>query len=1286
MTQTSANTLQALLDDMQTMVAIIELDGTLSFVNNIPLLIANLKPEDVIGKKFWDCYWFNYDPRIQALIRENLARAAAGENIHEDMQARIADGLLWIEFSIHAALEKGKPVQLVAEGRDITARKEIENNYQQTLSALKDSEKTLALTLNSIGDGVITTDLHDNITSMNPAACAITGWPAEIALGQTLSNIFPLPNDTVPANLTGPDRLSARDYFTTLSNREGLEYQATISVTVIKDSENKVFGKTLVFSDITEQHRLREEARAAQQQLQGMFDGMQTMVAILDIDGRVLLVNNTPLLATGLEQSDVINQFLWACPWFTGNIKIQNGVRKDLESAAAGKSTLGDIQILTPEGWIWIEFSVHPVFDNIGNITQLVAEGHDPSVRRKVQEEREQALQELQKREQNLAITLDSIGDAVITTDARGFVTRMNPTAEQLTGWTFAQAENKPLKDIFTIVNERTGEPLASPVDKLMATGEIVHLSNHTTLIARDGSEYHIADSAAPIRDEKGNILGSILVFSDVTESYHLREKAAATQQQLQGLLDGMQTMVGIYDADGTVTFINNTPLFLLGIEQSEVLGLKLWECPWFAFNQASRDQIILDMNRAAAGESVISDVEIDTNMGKIWITFSAHPVFSSDGTVIQIVGEGRDITQRKTTENSLRSSEQQLRRYRDQAPLAAIEMDLEQTIVGWNTAAEKMFGYHFDDVKGRSVNILMPDTSTRADSQRLWDDLMNYSHGDVISRFLKKDGSIIYCQSHNAPFLDDDGHIVGACSILRDISVERAAQQALRDSEKTQRELLNSMVEGILVTDESGIISAFNQAAETLLGYSATEIVGQAVWPLFKGSTQETFDQNMARYIDTGNIRHIGMGIEINAICKNKKTFPTRIAIAELGKNPNGKRRFISSFRDLSDLKLQEEQLRRSQKMDALGKLTGGIAHDFNNLLGVVTGYAELLENALDKEEKLAQYAHEIHRAGERGAKLTRKLLSFSRHTSVTASSVDINALISGQQHMLATSLTPRINLIYELSEDAWPICIDSDDLEDAIINICINAMHAIEANGQIIINTRNTHLDTDNAQLRNLSAGDYLVLTIIDNGKGMDDETKERIFDPFFSTKGDKGTGLGLSQVYGFIERSKAAIDVASEPGWGTQFQLYFPRDNSANDNEALGSRYANPSPGGWETILVVDDELKLLELCTEILSQKGYTVLSAHNCGEALQLLDSTRVDLLLSDVIMPDMNGYELASIVAKKYPHIKIQMTSGYSDDRHVATGDNKLHHNLINKPYRAKTLLEKIRELLDSEA
>lgn len=637
---------------------------------------------------------------------------------------------------------------------------------------------------------------------------------------------------------------------------------------------------------------------------------------------------------------------------------------------------------------------------------------------------RDVAEKALRDNEHNLAITLDSIGDAVIATDATGNVTRMNKVAEQLTGWLLKEALGKNLKNVFPILNADSRQPIANPIEKVMSTGEIVYLSNHTTLISKDGTEYQIADSAAPIRDKNGNILGMVLAFNDVTEQYQLREAASKSKRDLQAIMDHSPAVIYVKDTEGRYTFANQQFEKLFHIQREDLIG------------KTDHDILPLD---------------------------TANEVQRNDKAVLAV---GRSL-------------------------------ELEEIVP-------------HDDGPHTYVSIKFP-------------------------------------------LINEKGNIYSICGISTDI---------------TER-------------------------------------------------------------------------------------------------------------------KQQEVQLRRSQKMDALGKLTGGIAHDYNNMLGVILGYSELLENQLTDQPKLADYVSQILHASKRGAELTKKLLAFTRHKSTQSDIFDINTLLLNEKHLLEKTLTVRIKLVLGLMDNLWPVRLDSGDLEDAVINMSINAMHAIKGNGQLTIQTSNEVINKMDAQRLNLIQGDYVLLSITDTGYGMNEETKGKIFDPFFSTKGEKGTGLGLSQVYGFVERSNGAIKVYSEPGNGTKLVLYFPR--CFENIFETSSRNENISNvlNGTETILVADDEPALLNLTSEILEGKGYHVICVENGKQALDILATEPVDLLLSDIIMPEMDGYHLAAIVQKKYPNMKIQLASGFADSYHADIVDDKLKHQLIHKPYTSLTLLKRIRELLD---
>jgi len=387
----------------------------------------------------------------------------------------------------------------------------------------------------------------------------------------------------------------------------------------------------------------------------------------------------------------------------------------------------------------------------------------------------------------------------------------------------------------------------------------------------------------------------------------------------------------------------------------------------------------------------------------------------------------------------------------------------------------------------------------------------------------------------------------------------------------------------------------------------------------------------------------------------------------------------------DITERQRNEENLRQSLKMDAIGKLTGGIAHDFNNMLSVILGFSELIKASIGKDDSTNHsYCDEVLNAAERARKLTSKLLEFSHKAPSYDEMVDVNALINGMQHLLQKTLTPRINLNVELAQEIWPIWLDKARLEDAILNICINSMHAMPDGGTLTFKSENSVCKKESVSLSDMPQGDAVMLTISDTGIGMTQDIKQKIFDPFFTTKGTDGTGLGLSQVYGFVQQFGGAVQVFSEPEQGTQFIIYIPRyTGQVVQEKALDSSGVLESLRGDESILVVDDEVAQLKLSSDILSSQGYEVRCAESASEALGILEDNCVDLMLIDVVMPDTDGYQLAAQVSECYPSIKIQMASGFTDQNQIKSADKILHTHRLQKPFTASKLLNRVRLLLD---
>lgn len=426
---------------------------------------------------------------------------------------------------------------------------------------------------------------------------------------------------------------------------------------------------------------------------------------------------------------------------------------------------------------------------------------------------------------------------------------------------------------------------------------------------------------------------------------------------------------------------------------------------------------------------------------------------------------------------------------------------------------------------------------------------------------------------------------------------------------------------------------------------------------------------------------------LDLNSNAEAQLQYPENHEDDELGDLTNT----INKY--LSERQVVEEQLRRSQKMEAIGQLTGGIAHDFNNILGIVIGNLEILQELIKDDNAAAERIKKAMKGGLRGAALTRKLLSFSRQDMSVDRLVSINEFVGGMEGLLTKSLTVSVDMTTLLGKNLWPVKIDPGDLEDAILNLSLNARDAMPDGGKLIIETSNKVI-SDDYVIRNVeaTAGEFVMFSVSDTGQGMTPEVRDKVMDPFFTTKKEgKGTGLGLSMVYGFVKRSGGHIKIYSEIGEGTTIRIYLPRAQDETDI-AQNETQSEVIPTGNETILVVDDEEALLDVAVLHLESLGYKTISAQHGIQALKILaDNKDIDMLFTDVIMPkDMDGYELALAAHKLNPALKVLITSGFTKHREkFVNGEgkyiSKLVSTLLSKPYNKSELAIAVRNTLDED-
>jgi PAS domain S-box-containing protein len=509
-----------------------------------------------------------------------------------------------------------------------------------------------------------------------------------------------------------------------------------------------------------------------------------------------------------------------------------------------------------------------------------------------------------------------------------------------------------------------------------------------------------------------------------------------------------------------------------------------------------------------------------------------------------------------------------------------------------------------------------------------------------------------------------------------------RSAQEGLRRSELNFRSLVTNAPYGICRCDAQGILLSANPALVAMLGYdSATELSGHNLANLHS-DWQQWF--TLADYL-----RSMQPFQGLNAQWVRKDGSAVLVRLSGRAIHSENDAVFFELFaEDVTEHHTLEEQLRQSQKMEAVGRLAGGIAHDFNNLLMVISGYCEFLTDRVGADSDLRGLVHEIQRATERAAALTRQLLAFSRKQMLAPKVMDLNAVVSENLKMLTRVIGEDIELLMVPGSGLGAVKADPSQIEQVIMNLAVNARDAMPQGGKLTIETANVTLDEGYARLHApVSPGEYVMLAISDTGTGMDADTHAHIFEQFFTTKGTKGTGLGLSTVYGIVKQSDGYIWVYSEPDKGTTFKFYLPRVSPSGEPvPAQPSRALAASGQVRETILLVEDENTLRHLARQYLSNQGYTVLEANNGVAALQLSATHPgpIHLLLTDVIMPGMNGRELAERISAARPETRVLFMSGYTENAIGHNGVMEPGINLLQKPFTLPALTAKVRETIDT--
>ena len=640
-----------------------------------------------------------------------------------------------------------------------------------------------------------------------------------------------------------------------------------------------------------------------------------------------------------------------------------------------------------------------------------------------------------------------------------------------------------------------------------------------------------------------------------------------------------------------------------------------------------------------------------------------------------------RDVSERHRTGEELRQSKEKYVRMIQASPDAITLRTLpERRYLEVNEGFCRITGYTAEEVLGKTsaeLNVWADPDQRRSTVEKI------LHEGEIHEeefRFRTKSGEIRFGQLAAVRVVVGNQECM--LSVTRDITERKQAEEELRRSEANFRSLVQDAPFGILQATPEGRILQVNPALIRMLGYDSEA-------ELLKLNTRDIYQdpKQRERLVEENSHKRDFHNLEVQWKRKDGRAITALLSGHRVTGTDHAPAYFEVFAEDITARRVLERQLLQSQKMEAIGRLAGGIAHDFNNLLGVVLGHTEILEEYAGRDPRLHNSVEAIHSATRRASSLTTQLLAFRRKQVVEPRILDLNASVREIEKLMHRVIGEDIELIIHLQPDLSTSQLDPGQLDQILMNLVVNARDAMPNGGKLILETADVTLDEPYVgQHLGATTGSFVMLSISDTGCGMDQETLSHIFEPFFTTKEKgKGTGLGLSTVYGIVKQCGGYVMAYSELGRGTTFKIYFPRTSGVPEAPRASDLRAK-IPSGKETVLLVEDETGLRELTRILLERAGYTVLEAANVEDAIRIAESAqcKIDLLLTDVVMPGMDGHELSRHLTERFPTLKVLYMSGYTDDVIVHRGVLDRGTTLLQKPFGRSALLSKVREVLDS--
>jgi two-component system cell cycle sensor histidine kinase/response regulator CckA len=1035
----------------------------------------------------------------------------------------------------------------------------------------------------------------------------------------------------------------------------------------------------------------------------------------LDRQGRTSFINEAMAGILGYSVEEIDGRLLWEfIPDAEQALAVSN-----FEDVVGGLRGQLELRVPRKDGSkVWILVSVSPIVDDNGKTAGALGMVTDI-------DDRKRAEYELRRAEERFRALAENLPLIMYQAPLHGHrpSTYISPHCESLIGYTAEEWVADPT------LYERVIHP--DDRKRVLAAIEAANQSRSTfaaeyRVFTRDGRTVWVLDESLPVTsDGHEYVLGFVIDITEKKESerrleaqHHVASILAERPPLQEGCLRILRAVCRNLDLDvGSIWRVDSqagvlrhvelwhlpsveVPAFeaktrTLTLERGEGIPGRVWDAdqplwlPMFEGDpNAPRATVALREGlRAAFAVPITVRSEV---LGVI--EFFSASIAEPDVELLQVMGIiGGQIGQffeREAAKVELVKAEARYRRLAEQLPLVTYIAPLDgySPSIYMSPQIEGLTGYTAAEWQSDQeffLKLLHPDDRDRVIAE-IDETIATRTEFSSEYRLIARDGRVVWIKDESVTVHDETGTPLYAQGYFLDITERMQAEERLREGARHYRTLLETANDAFISIDDESTIVEWNPKAEELFGWTRAEALGRPLTELvIPPEHRKAHLRGLRRFLETGEGPVLGQTLELSALRRDGSQLPVELTIWPTGSN--GSYRFNAFLRDISERHALEEELRQAQKMEAVGRLAGGVAHDFNNLLLAISGYSELALAGLSQsgvDGDIRETIEQVKVAAERATALTSQLLAFSRKQVLRPEVVDLNTLVRTVEGLVRGVIPASLDLHISLDPAPCSVKVDPGQMEQAIMNLTINARDAIgAAGGRVTIETRRFEVEPGESHDGvDIDPGRYIAISVSDTGTGMDDETRSRIFDPFFTTKGQKGTGLGLAMVYGFVRQSSGQVLVESEVGSGSTFTLLLPHSNGH-----IGET-AEPDPvaavGGTETILLVEDEHEVRRLLARVLCGEGYHVLEAENGAEAVRIAESYEgtIDVMITDLVMPEVSGRAAAEQLVALRPGVKVIYMSGYTDDDEEALGPVEV---FLQKPFSPAALAVIVRNVLD---